>query len=105
MTPQLNAPALPSELLTMQQHVEQAVRDAFALAAPLAPQDAAKKPRVVSRMAKNVQIGDRIEMPDYGWQEVTGLSSSAGRVLFSAQGNRFASFGGNERVRTARADA
>lgn len=59
------------------------------------------KRRVISKMAKNIQPGDRVDFPVFGEQEVIGWSRKGGVVIVTA-GQYMTSFDEDERVRIVR---
>lgn len=58
--------------------------------------------RVITKMAKNVNPGDLIDFPGYGWHEIGGWSQVDGVVSISAPGVPMLNFDMNERVRIQR---
>lgn len=63
--------------------------------------EAPKKTRVVSKMSKNIQLGDRVDFPGFGEREVNGWSRCDGIVTVTA-GTHLTTFDENERVRIVR---
>ena len=62
-----------------------------------------KKPRVVVKMARNIQYGEIVDLPDgRGSGEVVGWGMEGGQVTILLPGNRLASFDANQRVRVVR---
>ena len=71
------------------------------LAQVSAPEE--KKPRVVVKMARNVQHGEIVDLPDgRGSGEVFGWGMNGDQVTLLLPGNRLASFDATHRVRVVR---
>lgn len=59
------------------------------------------KTRVVTKMAKNIRLGDLVDFPTFGEHEVNGWSRSNGIVTVTA-GPHLTTFREDERVRIIR---
>ena len=71
------------------------------LAQASAPEE--KKPRVVVKMARNVQHGEIVDLPDWRWLgEVVGWGMNGDQVTILLPGDRLASFDATQRVRVVR---
>lgn len=70
------------------------------LAQASAPEE--KKPRVVSKMARNIQHGEVVDIPEIGSGEVVGWGLIGDQVTILLPGNRLASFEATQRVRVVR---
>ena len=75
--------------------------EATAILANVAPAPV-QKPRVVSKMARNVQHGEVVDIPEIGIGEVVGWGLIGDQVTILLPGNRLASFEATQRVRVVR---